>query len=68
MAKTEVDEFHVIANVRVGHADVAPAASAHVRGVHEGNHPRRNDSRRATGIRPKRHARIDPRMPVLSPA
>lgn len=73
----------VIANVRVGKPDVNPADPSHVRGVGEGNQPsatRRpkgieehgdraeGSARRSTGIRPKDHDVIDPRMPKISPA
>ena len=77
-------ETKVIANVRVGKPDVEPDASSHVRGVFEGNrrHPTQRPkgiedetetraegtARRSTGIRPKNHDAIDPRMPKLSPA
>jgi hypothetical protein len=74
----------VIANVRVGEPDVKPSAPSHVRGVFEGNYPhliqRGKGIRevgpdravakpgRSTGIRPKDHEPIDPRMPKLTPA
>lgn len=74
----------VIANVRVGEPDVHPTAPSHVPGVFQGNHPHwlqrhkgmKNETesraegtaRRSTGIRPKAHEAIDPRMPKLSPA
>jgi hypothetical protein len=73
----------VIANVRVGEPDVKPTAPSHVSGVFEGNHPHKfqrpkgihehgvaghASARRSTGIRPKAHNPIDPRMPNLSPA
>ena len=77
-------DIKVIANVRVGKPDVEPDASSHVRGVFEGNHPHlmqrhkgieeqseiraEGTARRSTGIRPKNHDAIDPRMPKLSPA
>ena len=77
-------DLKVIANVRVGRADVAPDASSHVPGVFEGNraHPTQRHKgildvsptraegtpRRSTGIRPKHHDVIDPAMPKLSPA
>jgi hypothetical protein len=73
----------VIANIVVGKPDVKPAAPSHVRGVLQGNHPHsgrrdkgiedegqsgKGDARRSTGIRPKDHDVIDPRMPKISPA
>ena len=72
----------VIANVVVGEPHVAPDAPSHTSGVREGNNPpkRRREpgihvdedglhisARRSTGIRPKAHGPIDPRMPVLPP-
>jgi len=72
----------IIANVRVGPPDVKPTASAHVRGVYQGNRhhlmqrPKGirevdghaiGSARRSTGINPKDHDVIDPRMPRLSP-
>ncbi len=74
----------VVANVVVGEADIDPDAPSHVRGVYQGNraHPTQRpkgmkelsetrgegSARRSTGIRPKDHEVIDPRMPKLSPA
>ena len=74
----------VVANVRVGKPDVKPSAPSHVRGVFQGNHPSpgqrhkgiemeeddraEGSARRSTGIRPKDHEVIDPRMPKISPA
>lgn len=74
----------VVANVRVGKPDVKPSAPSHVRGVFQGNHPyvgqrdkgieheseerAEGSARRSTGIRPKDHEVIDPRMPKISPA
>lgn len=74
----------IIANVRVGTPDVKPTAPSHVRGVYQGNkhqwmqRPKgitnetatraEGSARRSTGIRPKAHEAIDPRMPKLSPA
>jgi hypothetical protein len=74
----------VIANVTVGKPDVEPSATSHVRGVFQGNHPHltqrhkgieekgedraEGNARRSTGIRPKDHDAIDPRMPKISPA
>lgn len=77
-------ETKVIANVRVGRADVKPTAPSHVPGVFQGNRhqlmqrpkgitretPTRAEgsARRSTGIRPGAHDPIDPRMPKISPA
>jgi len=73
----------VIANVRVGRADIDIDKPSHVRGVYQGNKPHlmqrhkgiedegdraRATDRRSTGIRPKDHTTIDPRMPKLTPA
>jgi hypothetical protein len=74
----------VVANVVVGEPDVKPSAPSHVPGVFQGNHPHvgqrhkgihqetaehaTGSARRSTGIRPKDHEVIDPRMPKLSPA
>lgn len=70
-------------NIRVGKPDVKPSASAHVRGVFEGNakghierargiepegEGARGSARRSTGINASGHEVIDPRMPKLSPA
>ena len=80
----ETNEPRVIDNLRVGKADIDPAASSHLFGVHQGNkrgnlkrnaglHPTglltaRGSARRSTGINPKAREPIDPRMPRLSPA
>ena len=74
----------VIANVVVGKPDVKPSAPSHTRGVFQGNKPHltqrrkgiemeeenraEGSARRSTGIRPKDHEVIDPRMPKISPA
>ncbi len=74
----------VISNVTVGRPDVDPEASSHVRGVFQGNRAHllqrhkgieeesetraTGSARRSTGIRPKHHDVIDPRMPKISPA
>ena len=74
----------VVANIVVGTPDVDPAKMGHVRGVFQGNHPHvlqrrkgivdesprraEGSARRSTGIRPKDHDVIDPRMPKISPA
>jgi hypothetical protein len=69
-----------MANLKLGHPDVSPDLSSHVRGVKEGNskgnyerepghHPDgTSDARRSTGINSERRDAIDPRMPNLSPA
>lgn len=73
----------VISNVRVGKPDTDPESPSHVPGVFQGNHPHlvqrrkgieemddraEGTARRSTGIRPKSHDTIDPRMPKISPA
>lgn len=72
----------LVENVNVGRADVKQTTPSHVRGVHEGNQPRRTGrmarltrrgriaatAARSTGINPDRRNPIDPRMPNLSPA
>jgi hypothetical protein len=70
----------VIANIRVGKADVEPSTPSHVKGVRGGNSGgkqpgivkagdgARGDARRSTGINAKRRDPIDLRMPKLSPA
>ena len=78
------EQTKVVANVVVGKPDVDPARQGHVRGVFQGNHPHplqrhkgieeksptraEGSARRSTGIRPKDHDVIDPRMPKISPA
>ncbi len=71
-----------IHNVRVGKAKASHDRSAHTRGVREGNSTGRLEkdkgfvvdgtttgtARRSTGINPKKHGPIDPRMPNLSPS
>jgi hypothetical protein len=65
--------------IKVGKPDAKPDTPAHVRGVHEGNEgpyekqrghlpDGRVTSERSTGINPKAHNPIDPRMPNLPPA
>lgn len=71
-----------MARIVVGEPDVTGDLPSHVPGVHEGNWPtyrrrarreRGEDPalsgapRRSTGISPKRHRTIDPRMPKLTP-
>lgn len=58
---------------------VQPDSSAHTPGIREGNAPGayarqrghlpdgRSRARRSTGVNPKAHEPIDPRMPNLSP-
>ncbi len=68
--------------ITIGKRDVDPTLPSHVRGVHQGNWPlkarrRRRQRgedpsisgapRRSTGISPKIHGPIDPRMPHLTP-
>ncbi len=78
------EEVKTISNVRVGKPDIDPESPSHVRGVFEGNRPHltqrpkgiedetetraRGTARRSTGINPKDHDVIDPRMPRLSPS
>lgn len=82
--KKRSKQSKVIANVRVGEPDVEPSAPSHIRGIFQGNHPHVTqrhkgieeesktrgtaDARRSTGIRPKAHDVIDPKMPKISPA
>lgn len=66
-------------NLVVGKADVSPDKPTHVPGVKQGNSKRsyetapghlpdgRSTARRSTGILPKKHDPIDPRMPNISP-
>jgi hypothetical protein len=77
-------EVRVLGNLRVGKAQVDPAAPAHQRGIRQGNeapgsvrahgvhHERRlfatGSAERSTGINPKARNPIDPDMPNLSPA
>ena len=77
------EETHTIANIKVGKPDVKPTAPSHVRGVYQGNRHHlvqrhkgieneeetfaEGSARRSTGINPKQHDAIDPRMPKLSP-
>ena len=59
----------VVGNIVVGKPDVDPEAPSHVRGVLQGNRPTVDGGeRRSTGINPKHHGAIDPRMPKISPA
>lgn len=70
----------VIANVRVGEADVHPAAPSHTPGVGQGNAPDRAQvdiidegmkaratARRSTGINADQRMPISSDMPVLTP-
>jgi hypothetical protein len=67
-----------MSEIRVGKPDVKPDASAHVKGVAQGNegpegeqaghHPDGTaDARRSTSIKPKAHDAILPVMPNLPP-
>ena len=64
--------MRIIHNLRVGQRDVDPALPSHQPGIREGNagHERgvRDRRRRSTGIAPRHHEPIDPRMPRLTPA
>ena len=64
--------------LKVGKPDTKPDAPAHVAGVKQGNsspveknrgHTRdgRSSAKRSTGVNPRHHEPIDPRMPNLSP-
>ena len=79
----EPRKVKVVANIVVGPPDVDPEAPSHVPGVFQGNHPHalqrhkgihdtgrsaEATARRSTGINPKHHDVIDPRMPKISPA
>lgn len=69
-----------MAEIRVGKPDVKPDALAHTKGVEEGNAPGSYekqvghnpdgtaDSRRSTGISPKKHNAILSVMPNLPPS
>ena len=69
-----------MANLKVGKPDVAPDTPAHTPGVRMGNSKGnyesqaghlpdgRSTAERSTGVNPKAHEPIDPRMPNLSPA
>ncbi|WP_228645041.1 hypothetical protein [Microtetraspora sp. AC03309] len=66
--------------IRTGRPMIRPDATAHLKGVREGNtkghyaHQKghlpdgRSTAARSTGINPRAHDAIDPRMPNLSPA
>ena len=65
-----------MATIRVGRPDTTPDATAHVKGVAQGNHGRRQrglrpdgtaDARRSTGISPGRHNAILVVMPNIPP-
>jgi hypothetical protein len=78
------EQTRVVDNLRVGKAQVDPAASAHQRGIRQGNkhgsiaheagiHPTgpwsaRGSAARSTGINPRARNPILPSMPNLSPA
>jgi hypothetical protein len=67
-------------NLKLGTADVKPDATAHMKGVSQGNSTGsyerqgghfadgRSNAARSTGINAKDREPIDPRMPNLSPA
>jgi hypothetical protein len=69
-----------MANVRTGKREVKPDATAHKRGVKQGNSTGnyesqvghrpdgRSTAERSTGINAKAENPVDPRMPNLSPA
>jgi hypothetical protein len=69
-----------MAKVKTGTGDVRPDKPAHVKGIKQGNAKGNYESmpghnpdgtstaRRSTGIDPKDHEPIDPRMPNISPA
>lgn len=66
-------------NLLVGKADAEPDKPTHVVGIQQGNSTGRYEkqkghepdgrstARRSTGITPKKHDPIDPRMPNISP-
>ncbi len=66
-------------NLEVGKPDVKPDKPTHVFGIPQGNSTGhygrspghrldgRSTARRSTGILPKKHDPIDPRMPNISP-
>ena len=69
-----------MAHVKTGNADIRPDVPSHVKGIKQGNSKGNYESmpghnpdgtstaRRSTGIDPKDHDPIDPRMPNISPA
>jgi hypothetical protein len=69
-----------MADVKTGKADIRPDVPSHVKGIKQGNSKGNYEStpghnpdgtstaRRSTGINPKGHEPIDPRMPNISPA
>jgi len=66
-------------NLEVGKPQVSPDKPTHVTGIQQGNSSGnyekspghlpdgRSTARRSTGILPKKHEPIDPRMPNISP-
>ena len=66
-------------NLKVGKPQVSPDKPTHVKGIQQGNATGayeksaghvadgRSTARRSTGILPKKHDPIDPRMPNISP-
>lgn len=69
-----------MSEIKIGKPDVAPDATAHIKGVHQGNHKNAYkhmtghhndgtaDARRSTGVSPKHHDAILPIMPNVPPA
>jgi hypothetical protein len=68
-----------LASLRIGKADVKPDTPSHTKGINQGNEGKnekqaghladgRVTAARSTGINPKAHEPIDPRMPNLPPA
>jgi hypothetical protein len=69
-----------MANMRLGKGDVKQDDPVHVKGIKSGNSTGnyerevghkpdgRSTAARSTGVNPKAHEPIDPRMPNLSPA
>jgi hypothetical protein len=67
-------------NIKLGQADVTPDLPAHTPGIQQGNAKGSYEkmsghnpdgtstAERSTGVNPKKHGPIDPRMPNLSPA
>jgi hypothetical protein len=74
----------IVDNLRVGKAQIDPAATAHQRGIRQGNKhgslsreagiipagslAAHGSARRSTGINPRARNPIDPSMPNLSPS
>ncbi|GLW99229.1 hypothetical protein [Microtetraspora sp. NBRC 16547] len=78
--RTPVKKGKAAEPIRTGRPMIRPDATAHLKGIKEGNaagnyaHQRghlpdgRSTAARSTGINPRAHDPIDPRMPNLSPA